>query len=155
MKKMIAVLLTVMLLTGISLSAAEESQAPADFLQALADWAQNLNLDESDYSGSVRWLNSPAYEGTVRKSQGITEIELAGLGKAQVSEKKIMLDIGGKKYGVDLSKLMEWIQSFSSGAPASTASSRTTAPWWRKYADLSCATTASPISSAPGSMTRL
>ena len=115
MKKMIAVLLTVMLLTGISLSAAEESQAPADFLQALADWAQNLNLDESDYSGSVRWLNSPAYEGTVRKSQGITEIELAGLGKAQVSEKKIMLDIGGKKYGVDLSKLMEWIQSFSSG----------------------------------------
>ena len=115
MKKIIAVLLTVMLLAGISLSAAEPLQGSADFWQTLTGWAQNLNLDESDYSGSVRWLNRPVCQGTIRKDQGITEIELTGLGKAQVSEKKIMLDIGGRKFGVNLSKAGEWIQSLSAG----------------------------------------
>ena len=115
MKRIIAVLLAVVLLSGITLSAAEESGKPADFLQALSEWAQKLNPDESDYSASVKWSGSPGYQGTLRKDQEITEIELAGLGKAQVSENKLMLDIGGKKFGIDLSRVLNLIKSWSSG----------------------------------------
>lgn len=129
MKRIIAVLLAVVLLSGISLSAAEEPQVSADFLQALAAWAQNLNLDESDYAGSVKWLDSPGYQGTVRKNQGITEIELAGLGKVQVSENKLMLDIGGKKFGVDLSKLKDMVKSYSSGEKGLLKDLEMLRPW--------------------------
>ena len=115
MKRIIAVLLAIVLLSGIALSAAEESGKPADFLQALSEWAQKLNPDESDYSASVKWSGSPGYQGTLRKDQEITEIELAGLGKAQVSENKLMLDIGGKKFGIDLSRVLNLIKSWSSG----------------------------------------
>ena len=129
MKRIIAVLLAVVLLSGISLSAAEEPQVSADFLQALAAWAQNLNLDESDYAGSVKWLDSPGYQGTVRKNQGITETELAGLGKVQVSENKLMLDIGGKKFGVDLSKLKDMVKSYSSGEKGLLKDLEMLRPW--------------------------
>ena len=129
MKRIIAVLLAVVLLSGISLSAAEEPQVSADFLQALAAWAQNLNLDESDYAGSVKWLDSPGYQGTVRKNQGSTETELAGLGKVQVSENKLMLDIGGKKFGVDLSKLKDMVKSYSSGEKGLLKDLEMLRPW--------------------------
>ena len=48
MKRIIALILTLVLLTGISLAAAEETNASPDFLQSLMNGAQNLNLDESD-----------------------------------------------------------------------------------------------------------
>lgn len=132
MKRIIAVLLAVVLLSGISLSAAEEPQMPADFLQALADWAQNLNLDESDYAGSVKWINSPEYQGTVKKNQEITEIELTGLGKAQVSSRKIILDIGGRKFGIDLSKLLDKIKSYFSGEKGILKDLERFRPWLEK-----------------------
>ena len=108
MKRIIALILTLVLLTGISLSAAEETNASPDFFQSLMNWAQNLNLDESDYTGSVRWGNNPVYSGTLRKNREITEIELTGLGKAQISGQKVMLEIGGIKLGTELFQLMKW-----------------------------------------------
>ena len=132
MKKIFAVLLAVSLLLGVSLSAAEESQAPSDFFQALLGWAQNLNLDESDYFASARWENSPVYQATLRKDQGITELSVPDIGRAQISDNKIMLDIGGQKYGVDLSMLTDLIQSFSSGEKAASKDLEMLRPWLEK-----------------------
>ena len=74
MKRIISIMLAVMMLLGLSFSAAEEAPASTSFPRALLDWVQSLNLDTSDYAGSVRWVNSPLYEGTIRKNQGITEL---------------------------------------------------------------------------------
>ena len=109
MKKILAVLLAVSLLLGISCAAAEEQATAGDFLQSLARWAQSLNLDESDYYGSVGWAGGLLYDGTIRKNQDFTELAVSGLGRAQISRKKIMLEIGGQKYGIDLTAVVDTI----------------------------------------------
>ena len=133
MKKILAVLLAVSLLLGISCAAAEEQATAGDFLQPLARWAQSLNLDESDYYGSVGWAGGLLYDGTIRKNQDFTELAVSGLGRAQISRKKIMLEIGGQKYGIDLTAVVkDLLQSFASGGRSFTKDLKVLWPWAEK-----------------------
>ena len=132
MKRIIAILIAGVLLMGSSLSISEEFQVPSDFPQALMRWVQNLNLDESDYFASAGWENSPVYQATLRKNQSITELTVPDIGRAQISDNKVILDIGGQKYGIDLSMLMELIQSFSSDEKAALLDLEMLRPWLEK-----------------------
>ena len=132
MKRIISIMLAVMMLLGLSFSAAEEAPASTSFPRALLDWVQSLNLDTSDYAGSVRWVNSPLYEGTIRKNQGITELAVSGLGRAQIYDQKIMLEFGGKTYGVDLSKLTGLLRSFTAKKDEASKAWNTLKSWLKK-----------------------
>ena len=104
MKRIIAVLLAVIiLLAGISASAEDNRQEAEDFIRSLEQWAWNLNPEASDYMGTVRWIGGKPIEVLFRNDGKIIEASHSGFGKLQISGDKIMLDIGGKKFGLSLS----------------------------------------------------
>ena len=110
MKRVIAVLLAIMMLAGISASAEETRQdaedtrqAAEDFIQSLEQWVWNLNPEASDYMGTVRWIGGKPLEVFFRNDGSIIELEHSDFGKVQFSGDKVMLDVGGKKFGLSFS----------------------------------------------------
>ena len=114
MKKLTAIVLSIVLLLSLACSCAEEQPAAGDFLQGVREWAAGLDLEKSDYKASIYSDGYQSAEIFVRKDQEITEIAVPGSGKIQISENAVVLDLDGQLYSMDLAAIREMYQTFFS-----------------------------------------
>lgn len=82
---------------------AAETAAAGDFREALAAWAAGP-AGRQDLKATLLTADSEPREMTIRRDAGITELAVADLGRLQISENAIALEIGDFRYTFDLNR---------------------------------------------------
>ena len=115
MKKFLSFILCLCLCCGLFSAASADKWPPVPaFLDALGSFVRSLSLETKDYEASL-FLPDQQLQGSVRQGNGLTEIELAGLGKAQIDEKNVVLNTNGITVICDYQSLIRSVQDLVSG----------------------------------------
>ena len=111
MKKLLALILALSLCVSLTASLAE-SNAPLSgaFGRALQEWIQSLDPSSTDLR--IDWTDGEKTSSAeIRGDNDLTLVEIPELGRIQISEGKIVLQLEGKTTVVDLNSLIRFQQS--------------------------------------------
>ena len=131
LKRILATLLVVSLF-GISIACSEEAAANVDFADGFLAWTKSLDLNRTDYHGQVVYNGIPSVDTTLRKDGGLTELAISNLGRVQISDQTLALEINGQKYYVDLASIMDTVMPLLEGEQSYSEDLEMAGSWLEK-----------------------
>ena len=129
MKRILSLLLTIMLVAGMT-AAGAETAAGGDFAAGFMGWLSSIDLSGSDYAATVQ-TPSETERAVLRQDGAVTEIELEGQGRVQLSQNAIALEIQGQRYYIDLESILGMMQPMLTSGDMESEMEMLT-PWLQK-----------------------